>query len=259
MTPPYGGTPPAMRGSIKSMYTGAVRFSRAAPVAFLVPVVIELAQHVAEIRAGMYVSREGARLASADPDRLIWGYAKTLALLPAGYWFVRYLAFGDARRAVRPERPAIALFAVQAVLTAALQYYSLFSTVSPATLLKVDGQMGQAIDGAAGLIQLIIGIYLTAWLVAWPLGNRAIGPLRSITVMRGSFWRTVGYLVAGVLPLMALHYALSLGAIGRPAWLVWPMLITDAIAVGFLALAMAGANFIAARDAARRRGIPLLS
>lgn len=257
MPRPRGGTFAGMWDSIKAMYADAAHFARAAPLAFLLPVVVEFAQHVAEVRASMYLSRDAAQIAAGDPARLAWGYAKTLALLPAGYWFVRWLAWGDARRAWRPERPAIGLFAVQALLAAGLQYQGLFGTVSLATLVNVRGQAAQAVNAAAALVQLVVGIYLTAWLVAWPLGHAALGPIRSIRIIHGSFWRTVGYLLAGALPLMALHYAFGLGAIGRPAWLVWPMLALDAGVVGLLALTLAGANYLAARDAAARRGVPL--
>jgi DMSO/TMAO reductase YedYZ heme-binding membrane subunit len=76
--------------------------------------------------------------------------------------------------------------------------------------------------------------------------------------MNGSFWRTIGYLVACILPLMIVHYILGLGAIGRPAWLMWPMLVLDAIVVAFLALMMAGSGLIAARWAAQRKNYPLI-
>ena len=61
-----------------------------------------------------------------------------------------------------------------------------------------------------------------------------------------------------VLPLMVVHYALGLGAIGRPAALVWPMLALDALEVSFLGAAMIACQFVIARRAAARAGVPLL-
>jgi hypothetical protein len=84
-----------------------------------------------------------------------------------------------------------------------------------------------------------------------------IGPLRSFAVMAGSFWRSLGYLIAGALPLMVVHYALGYGAIGRPEWLVWVMLAIDAMVVGLLALTMSGSGYLAGMRAAERKGVPL--
>lgn len=252
-----GGPGQPMVRSIRAIYAGALRFARAVPPAFLLPVVVEFAQHVIEVRAGMYGSRDAFRAAAADADRLAWGFAKVLALLPAGYWFVRYLAFDDPRRAWWPERPAIGLFAIQLVLMAMLQYLALFGP-SLRDLFRLSGTAAAVAAAAIGVVEAVLSVYLLAWFVAWPLGNRAIGPLRSFLVMHGAFWRTVGYLLAGMLPLMAVHYALGLGAIGRPAWLAWPMLMLDAVSVGFLALTLPGAGYMAVRDAAGRRGVALL-
>ena len=124
-------------------------------------------------------------------------------------------------------------------------------------LLGLDGRA----TGYASLIVAIgcsvIGIYFTAWFVAWPLGTVSIGPLRSITVIAGSFWRTVGYVLAGAVPLMLVHYALGYGAIGRSDVIVWLMMTADALVVGFLALTMAGSSYLAAQRAAARSGVAL--
>ena len=67
----------------------------------------------------------------------------------------------------------------------------------------------------------------------------------------------VALTIVGVLPLMILHYALSFGAIFAPPMLDWPLLVIDALAVGFLALTMSGASTVAALHAARRRKVEL--
>lgn len=244
--------------SIKQIYGGAVRFARAAPLLFLVPVLVEFAQHIAEVQSGLYGSREAARAVANDPVRLAFGFAKTLALLLPGYWFVRFLAFeGDTRRMLAFDARALGLFAVQFVLAGSVQYLMLFGP-SLGALLGLDTRSASFVTAGLAIAQSVLGIYLTAWFVAWPLGKASLGPLRSCVVMAGSFWRAVVYLLAGVIPLMALHYALGLGAIGRAPALVWVMLVLDAIAVGFLALTMSAAKFVAARDAARRKQVSLL-
>ncbi|WP_019516549.1 hypothetical protein [Sphingomonas sp. Mn802worker] len=244
--------------SIKQVYGGAARFARAAPLLFLVPVLIELAQHIVEVQSGMYVSRDVARAVASDPVRMAFGFAKILALLLPGYWFVRFLAFeGDTRRMLSFDARALGLFAIQFVLAGSVQYLMLFGP-SLSALFGLDARSASVVTAVLAVAQSVLGIYLTAWFVAWPLGNASLGPLRSCAVMAGSFWRAVVYLLAGVIPLMALHYALGLGAIGRPSALVWVMLALDAIVVGCLALTMSAAKYVAARDGAMRKQVSLL-
>lgn len=261
---------------IKRMYRDSGAFSRSLPFLFLIPVLIEFAQHVVEINIGMYDNRAAARGVLANDSRLALGYAKALALTLPAYWFVRYMGWGrDAAKARAVERPAVLLFAAQFALLAAVQWFGLFGPPigvlfglqgNGATVAGTGAEAeaaataatAAAAAAAALVIQTVVGIYLTAWFVAWPLGNAAIGPVRSFGVMAGSFWRTIGYVIAGIVPLMALHYALGLGAIGLPRGLVWVMMAIDAIVVGFLALTMPGANYMAARRAAERKGVALV-
>lgn len=193
---------------IKSLYLIAWRSAWLLPLLFFIPCLIEMAQHVVELRAGMHDSLAGAKAAANDPARMTYGFAKVIALALPGYWFVRLMAFGDADRAARFERPAIFLWLVLFALTVVQQGYALFGP-PVGQVLGLTGQTSTLAGPILSAIWAIVGIYLTAWAVAWPLGNRAIGPIRSCSVMAGSFWRTVGYLVAGILPLMALHYALG--------------------------------------------------
>ena len=125
--------------SIKQMYGGAVRFARAAPLLFLVPVLVEFAQHVAEVQAGLYRSREAARAVANDPVRLAFGFAKTLALLLPAYWFVRFLAFGgDMRRTLALDTRALGLFAIQFVIAGSVQYLMLFGPSAAALFGSVS-------------------------------------------------------------------------------------------------------------------------
>jgi hypothetical protein len=245
-----------MWDDIRRLYADSLAFALALPVLFSIPALIEFGQHVVEIDLGFY--RHGLNGAAAYDKRLLTlAFAKSLAIMLPGYWFVRYMAWRrDASQARRVDRPAAVLFAVQFGLQAVAHWLTLFAPPIGQVLGLGTRESNYAtvatVVGAA-----VISIYLTAWFVAWPLGNARIGPLRSIALMTGSFWRTVGYVVAGTLPLMILHYALGVAAIGRPDWIVWSMMTIDALIVGFLALTVAGANYLAAERAARGGGIRL--
>lgn len=246
----------ALWDDIKLLFARSRTFALALPVLFSIPVLIEFAQHVVEIDLGLY--RHGLSAAAAvDQRRLALGFAKVLAMLLPGYWFVRYMAFsGNADKAKRIERPAITLFGIQFGLQAVAQWLALFGP-PVGLLLGLPPRLSSYVSLAIGIGSAVIGIYLLAWLVAWPLGNGRIGPIRSIALMAGSFWRSVTYLVAGTVPLMAVHYALAFASLGQPEWLVWPLMIVDALVVGFLALTTSGAGYLAAAHAAARAGVPL--
>lgn len=247
-----------MKNDIATIYRSAWAFLRACPLLFLIPVAVEFAQHVVEWHAGMYDGIAGAKAAEADPLRMQFGFAKTLALLLPGYWFTRFLMFGnDARRARSIEWPAIGLWLVIFAVQALQQWWALFGP--PLTdMVGLSGQVAEGAGYALAVIGMVVGIYLIAWYVAWPLGNARIGPLAAIRIMAGSFWYSVALLIAAIIPAMILHYALSFGAIVAPALFDWPLLILDSLVVGYLALMMAGANAVAARHAAAKKGISLV-
>lgn len=246
-----------MKTDIADIYRSAWAFALACPLLFLIPALVEFAQHIVEWQGGMYDGIADAKAAETDPLRLQFGFAKTLALLLPSYWLSRYILFGnDAARARRIEWPAIGLWLTLFALHGLEQWWTLFGPALTG-LVGLAGMAAQWTGYALVLLGAVIGVYFTAWNVAWPTGNTRIGPIRSIGVMKGHFWRTIALMLAGVLPLMIAHYALSLGAIFAPALLDWPLLVIDALVVGMLALTMTGSTTIAARHAAAAKGVSL--
>lgn len=247
-----------MLRELRDLYAAGLKAAALFPLLFIIPALIEFAQHVVELDAGMYTGMAEAKAAAGDSQRLAYGFAKTVALALPGYWFVRYLAYRDPAKARRIESPAFPMWLVLFALTTAQLAWSLFGT----PLGDVLGLAGQARDLAGPVLSVlatVFGVYLTAWMIAWPLGNAAIGPLRSVRIMAGSFWRTIGYMIGGILPLMAVHYGLGYLAIAiTPGWLDWPVLAIDSLVVAVLACTMAGSGYLAAAHAARRKNTVLL-
>ena len=248
-----------MWSDIKRIYSSSWAFALACPLLFAIPILVELAQHVVELQAGMYAGKEGAVAAEADPLRMQFGFAKTLALLLPGYWFTRYIMFDrDGARAARIEKPAFLLWLVLFSLMAVQMWFGLFGTPLE-EMLGLGEPHSQYFGVATAILEVVISIYLVAWFTAWPLGNGRIGPLRSFAIMHGSFWYSLVIFVLGFLPLMLIHYGLAIAAVlWLPTALDWAVMILDSVIVGFLALTMVGATTYAARHAAGRKGISLL-
>lgn len=249
-----------LKSDIRSIYNWAWAFPSACPILFFVPVLVEFAQHVVEIQGGMYSSPAGAAAFADDPLRMRLGFAKVVALLLPGYWLTRFVLFGnDAAAARRVEWPAAGLWSVIFLLGAGQAYWGLFGSSWSQLLSVTDEATAGAMNASVSLIGSVLGIYLMAWGVAWAVGNASIGPLQSIRIMQGSFWRTVVLVIAGALPLMALHYALGYAAIhfGASAF-DWALMILDSIVTGFLAMTVTGGSVAAVRYAAEKSEASLL-
>ena len=248
-----------LKADITGIYRSSWAFALACPLLFAIPVLVEMAQHIVELQAGMYDGKEGALAAEGDPLRMQFGFIKTLALLLPGYWFTRFVMFDhDPSRAARIETPAFPLWLAIFAIMSVHMWLGLFGP-SLANIFGIADEYRAAFGTALFIIETVVTIYLVAWLVAWPLGNRQVGPLRSLAIMRGSFWYSLALYLVGTLPLMILHYALAILAVmWLPGMLDWLAMAVDSLVVGLLALTMCGSSAYAARHAARKQGINLL-
>lgn len=204
-----------------------------APVIVALIVIPEFIQHVAEIRIGMFDSKEAFRQMADDPRRMVWGYLKIAGLLLAilaatRFWGAR--ARGQEWWDIR--RIAWANLAVALALTIVIG-------IAPMTLGPFIG------DEAAGVIGLIISIAtlpLIALLVAGLVGDRQAS-LKS--VFRTGWLASLRILVFAAVawvPLQWLHGQNHEWAIGAGRSTVWSLMVFDALVVGLLA-AMAGTAF----------------
>lgn len=248
----------ALLSDSKAIYRHAAAFAVACPLLFLIPVLVEMAQHIVELRGGMYVDEAGAMVAETDPLRLQFGFVKTLALYLPGYWFVRFVLLRDPARAARIEWPAFGLWLVVFAFGAIQMWWGLFGP-SMTELAGLKGQSATIASVALTVGSMVLALYLAAWSAGWAVGNRAITPLRSFAIMHKGFWHAVGLMLTGMLPLMVVHYGLAIAAVvALPLALDWAVMVVDSIVVGFLALTLTGSSVLAAMHAARRAGVDLL-
>jgi len=111
-----------------------------------------------------------------------------------------------------------------------------------------------------GLIAVlsVLGMLTIPWRIAAPLGNSAIGFGRAITMTGRRLPWVVAVVIAATLPMIALHYALFYGVVGRDIALVWPIIIVDSIVVGYLGVLLVAIDYGIARRLADRAGVSLL-
>lgn len=247
-----------MLREIGELYRSSWRFAVACPLLFAVPVIAEMVQHAAELHVGMYESFKAAEAVESDGLRMATGFAKTLALALPGYWFLRYLAHGMSGAAARTLEPrALRLFAGVLAWGVAWSIVGLWGG-APLRAVGVGKDVIFGFGVATFLALTVLELYLAPWKTGAANGNAALGFRRSIGLVRGHFWWSLGTFVLAFLPLIVLHYALAIVAIGRPEPVVIAILVGDSILVGFLALTMIGSSFLIARRATQAAGVALL-
>ncbi len=201
-----------------------------APALVALIIIPEFLQHVAEIRIGMFESKDAFRTLANDPRRMVFGYLKIAGFLLAILAAVRFWGAKDRAQkwwdlrniAWKNFLVAFVLMLVTGLPGIALEpyigadnasYVSLALTLAtlPLIPLLVAGLIG---DTSANLVS----IFRTGWLAS----------LR-ILIFTAAVW----------VPLQWLHGANHGWAMGQNAALVWALMIFDALVVGLLA-ALAG-------------------
>lgn len=209
-------------------------FLLACPLIALIPIVAEFVQHVVEMQAGMYAGPDGARAAEMDPGRMAFGFIKTLAISLIAYPATRFYASGgNAAIARRLDPRAVRLFAIVFTLQALLSALGLFAFSGPIAV-------------GFFVFTLVFTPLLARFAAGAPLGVW-ISPIASIRQMAPQLPWAIGFNVIAILPLMALHYALGIGAVfipGDPA--KWALLAIDSLVVGWLSAALTAVIWVIA-------------
>lgn len=243
--------------SMKEVYASAWRFMVAVPAIAALPVLAELAQHAAEYQAGMYDSFVMAEATAEHPARMGFGYVKVLALALLGYWVVRFLGLGEDRRLTTAlPRTAVLLYAGVLLFDGAFMALNDLGAKAVSALVP-DQRLVLGLGTLWLLLSLALGVYLVVWKVGAALGNRRLTIPASFRLMHGNFWWSFAFTLLMMLPLMIAHYALGLGAIGRPEPAVLTMLALDSLLVGYLGAVLIATSYVIARRAVQRAGVEL--
>lgn len=242
---------------LREIFARSGRYALICPLLFLVPVAVEMVQHVVEIHSGMYVDIAGMKAAEGNMLRLTIGHFKVFALFLTGYWAARFLVFGDDPAAARRIEPvAVRLF----VPVMAWSLFWLIVMQDVPLIAEAAGMSGSIAAGVLG-VSLIVSLFfeplLSAWKTAAAAGQPGIGFVRSIRLTRGVYLYAVVVSLLAMLPLMVAHYALALLAVGKAPGVVWAMMVLDSLLVGYLGVVMVAAAYVIARRATVRGGIAL--
>lgn len=235
----WGRAARRLGGAIAATYREGGRAFVAAPLLVAIVVVPEALQHVAEIRLGMFDSRDAARVLQNDPTRWAFGYAKVAGFLISILLLARYVALGSVRAAmqVRPATLLRVLLAVALTVAAAWPFEQLQArtTSLPADL-------------ALGTVSALIQAGLTLYLVGALLDDRTLS-LRAAFAERWPTALVLCLLVAAVfIPCQALHSANHLWALGRPDAVVWALMAFDSLWIGLMAALLGAALAVGHRS-----------
>lgn len=204
-----------------------------APLVPALVVVPEFLQHVAEIRIGMFDSREAARALSDDPRRMMWGHLKIAGLVLA---LLASIRFWGARRRGQQWWDVRGIAWKGFLIALAL----LAATSIPGTLLesRIGAEKAGYIDIALALATPPLMVMLVA-----ALGGSNDASLRDY--FRWGWWpalRMLLFAAATWAPLQWLHGQNHVWAMGQHDAVVWALMVFDSLVVGLLAT-MAGTAF----------------
>lgn len=218
--------------SIGDQFRTGLALFLVAPAAVALVVVPEFAQHVAEIRLGMFDNIEAARAAAGDPIRWAFGYAKIAGLV---------LAFLACARAVWCRLNDGRWWDLREIawwrfLAGLVLFGAVGSLAEP-----FAGLLPEKVIGVLRLVCSLVSMPFLFVMLAGLFGDRATG-WRTLVLRSWPYVLLVLLLlVIGFGPAQLLHIANHKIALGAHPLLVWALMLWDSLVVGVLA-ALVGAG-----------------
>ncbi len=117
----------------------------------------------------------------------------------------------------------------------------------------LTGGAAGAAFGVFVVLTILLGVALNSWTVGAAVADPHASPLKALRMSRGSLLWGLVFTLLLTLPPMAIHYALGLGAIGKPPPIAVTMLSLDALFVGFVGILLACGHVTIAKHIAAKR------
>ncbi len=233
-----------MLRTLTDLYGSSWRYALACPLLFLVPVVAEAVQHVAEYAQDFYNNIASARAVEHGLLRTSLGSIKILSLFLAGYWLMRWLEWHDPVRTVGFDRASLRTFLPLLALDLVLALPPIWGPVFSPAFAKLILWIG--------LPSFLLGVLISDWKRTAALGE-AGGPVHSIRLIAPVFLWAFGFSLAAILPPMAVHYALGFGSMKANGLAQFAMLAADTLFVGYLGAIVAAVPWYISERARKRR------
>ena len=207
-----------------------------APAVVALIVVPEFAQHVAEIRLGMFDSAAAAKIAGGDPLRWAFGYVKIAGLVltfiaSARFWWCR--TYGGRWYDIR-----------NLAWLRLIVGFILFMAIGSVTEL-VEPLTGQKAPLALVIVATLLSLPYLFVMLAGLFGDRTT-PMKAL-IVKSWPWLLLLALLGPLLfaPLSWLHGMNHRWALGAPDATVWALMIFDSLVVGLMASSVGAALFVA--------------
>ncbi|PEQ11564.1 hypothetical protein B2G71_15650 [Novosphingobium sp. PC22D] len=206
----------------------SLQLFRLAPLIPLVAVLTEFAQHVAEVRIGLFVDSDSFNRLSRDATRLAWGDLKITGLMIATFLAARCWVNR------RDRRPWWSM--------ASIAWRPLLVGFVLMTLASVPLTPGFGLPPGLVLVLSLAVIVLTLPLMvlamAGLLGDREMSLARVYRGGWGRGLRIIALTAVGFVPLQLLHLGNHVLAIGQGEAVVWAIMVWDSLVVGLIAMFM---------------------
>ncbi len=239
----------ALRGMIcgvsESYCLGAKAMISASSI-LLLAALPEFAQHIVEIKIGMFDSLAAARRLQGLPIREYFGYPKVVAVWIAAFLVARFWANGGSvRAAVSVPLKVLGKVAVGliAIVVGGIIIVKLFVSISPN--LSIAASLSSGILQAMGFLWLV-GV----WLDQAPIS------LKEAFTSRAPHALVLLIIFLFSVPLtQGVHLVIHKIVLGQPPIAVWGLMIVDAfIVVPFIAALNGSALFVGYRSGATWTG-----
>ncbi len=209
-------------------YVDSLRAIKALPWLFAAIIGWEFAQHIVEVRIGMFESQEMGRAVADDGLRMAFGWVKMASIYVGAFFVIRYFISQRSDRSLAPLGSAglryLPYFAYSLVVFAALFYARSLITEEHVDTFRA----------AVGLGQQLLEPLLIAWVVAAATDGRISGPIASARRLGLLYFLALPLLLLARVPASLLHQHLNQTAVGSMGTELWLTLAIDAVVVGLI-------------------------